>query len=88
MVLYPIAAFIDYERIRAYYRIIHPGESMGPDMGFGPPFAWIQAAAQSAFAFVVALMIGALFFKKSSANKSAPPNAGCAEAPLSLQRER
>jgi len=70
IVSYPILVCLDYHRIRAYYETQHPGESMGPDFGFGPSFAWIQAAGQSALAFLIVLIIGTFAFKKREVSKS------------------
>jgi hypothetical protein len=67
VIVYPIAAWVDYQRICAYYQTTHPGQSMGPDFGFGPSFAWIQAAVQSVLVFVVIFIIGALVFRRRGA---------------------
>jgi hypothetical protein len=66
-VLYPIGVWADYQRIRVYYQTTHLGQSMGPDMGFGLSFAWIQAAIQSLMVFVVVFIFGALVFRKRGA---------------------
>jgi hypothetical protein len=66
VVLYPVAALVDYLRIRAYYQTDHPLQSIGPDMGFGSKFAWMEAAGQSVLAFALIFISGLLFRKRGA----------------------
>jgi hypothetical protein len=67
VVLYPIAVFIDYQRIREYYQTPHIRQSLDPNFGLGTGGAWIHAAFQCVLLFVVVFIIGAFVFKKRGA---------------------